>query len=386
MSEKADVEKENTWLLYSDELEKRKVMLKLRALNNDPEHTTKVSYEYLLPVGHEESKMLRIPPEILEKYKDIRLLGTGGTSRVYSLTSKFTDSKVALKITPIINPYFRPLLHAFKISDHLRHFAIPRVLNYFSDDQAEYMIMDLIEGLDLYKLTSLGVLNLTEIIAIIAELCDVVDFLYLNNVIHRDIKPSNIMIGRSHSITLLDFDMATNTNEPFHDNVIMGTMRYAAPETFSPFYASVMSSEVFSIGATLYYCLRNEETRKYVKGHISGRALVDYINHYSGEEFGYGLEILKKEHFDLILMDHLMPEMDGIETLNYIRNSDDENTRKIPVIALTANAVSGMREMFLKSGFDDYVSKPIEIFALRRALENWLPEEKIIRERRDGND
>jgi len=294
MSEKADVEKENTWLLYSDELEKRKVMLKLRALNNDPEHTTKVSYEYLLPVGHEESKMLRIPPEILEKYKDIRLLGTGGTSRVYSLTSKFTDSKVALKITPIINPYFRPLLHAFKISDHLRHFAIPRVLNYFSDDQAEYMIMDLIEGLDLYKLTSLGVLNLTEIIAIIAELCDVVDFLYLNNVIHRDIKPSNIMIGRSHSITLLDFDMATNTNEPFHDNVIMGTMRYAAPETFSPFYASVMSSEVFSIGATLYYCLRNEETRKYVKGHISGRALVDYINHYSGEEFGYGLEILKK--------------------------------------------------------------------------------------------
>ena len=97
------------------------------------------------------------------------------------------------------------------------------------------------------------------------------------------------------------------------------------------------------------------------------------------------LEILKKEHFDLILMDHLMPEMDGIETLSHIRKSDDENIRKIPVIALTANAVSGMREMFLKSGFDDYVSKPIEIFALRKALENWLPEEKIIREG-EGND
>ncbi len=98
------------------------------------------------------------------------------------------------------------------------------------------------------------------------------------------------------------------------------------------------------------------------------------------------LEILKKERFDLILMDHLMPEMDGIETLTRIRNSDDENIRKIPVIALTANAVSGMREMFLKSGFDDYVSKPVEILALRRALENWLPEEKIIRERGDNND
>lgn len=98
------------------------------------------------------------------------------------------------------------------------------------------------------------------------------------------------------------------------------------------------------------------------------------------------LEILKKEHFDLILMDHLMPEMDGIETLTHIRNSDDEYIRKIPVIALTANAVSGMREMFLKSGFDDYVSKPIEIFTLRKSLENWLPEEKIIRERGDGNE
>ena len=98
------------------------------------------------------------------------------------------------------------------------------------------------------------------------------------------------------------------------------------------------------------------------------------------------LEILKKEHFDLILMDHLMPEMDGIETLTYIRNSDNENIRKIPTIALTANAVSGMREMFLRSGFDDYVSKPVEILALRRALENWLPEEKIIRERIDSNE
>ena len=98
------------------------------------------------------------------------------------------------------------------------------------------------------------------------------------------------------------------------------------------------------------------------------------------------LEILKKERFDLILMDHLMPEMDGIETLTRIRNSDDENIRKIPVIALTANDASGMREMSLKSGFDDYVSKPVEILALRRALENWLPEEKIIRERGDDNE
>lgn len=91
------------------------------------------------------------------------------------------------------------------------------------------------------------------------------------------------------------------------------------------------------------------------------------------------LEIIEKEPFDLILMDHLMPEMDGVETLTHIRNSDNENIRNIPVVALTANAVSGMREMFIKSGFDDYVSKPVEIPALRKTLEKWLPEEKIIK-------
>ena len=126
----------------------------------------------------------------------------------------------------------------------------------------------------------------------------------------------------------------------------------------------------------------NEMNLKVAKGLLKKyKSSVSTVS--SGKEC---LEILKEESFDLIFMDHLMPEMDGIETLGHIRNSDDENIRKIPVIALTANAVSGMREMFLKSGFDDYVSKPVEIFALRKALENWLPEEKIIRERGDDNE
>ena len=93
------------------------------------------------------------------------------------------------------------------------------------------------------------------------------------------------------------------------------------------------------------------------------------------------LEILRdgKEQYDLIFMDHMMPEMDGIDTLRLLRGDADAYYSKIPVVALTANAVSGVREMFFKEGFQDYVSKPIELSQLEKVLKNQLPEDMIIR-------
>ncbi|MCL2767901.1 MAG: ATP-binding protein, partial [Synergistaceae bacterium] len=74
------------------------------------------------------------------------------------------------------------------------------------------------------------------------------------------------------------------------------------------------------------------------------------------------IEAVKTKNYDLVLMDHRMPEMDGVETTDRIRGLGSMNPfyRSLPIVALTANAVSGMREMFLKSGFDDYLSKPID--------------------------
>ncbi|MBO4494654.1 MAG: response regulator [Clostridiales bacterium] len=93
------------------------------------------------------------------------------------------------------------------------------------------------------------------------------------------------------------------------------------------------------------------------------------------------LDILKNEeqHFHLIFMDHMMPELDGIDTLRLIRKMDDEYFKTVPVIALTANAVSGVRDMFIKEGFQGYVSKPIELAQLEKALKSSLPEDMIIR-------
>jgi signal transduction histidine kinase/CheY-like chemotaxis protein/HPt (histidine-containing phosphotransfer) domain-containing protein len=96
-----------------------------------------------------------------------------------------------------------------------------------------------------------------------------------------------------------------------------------------------------------------------------------------------GLEsigMVKKRRYDLVLMDHMMPGMDGIEAAAAIRAQEAErNEKNVPVIALTANAVSGMKEMFLEKGFSDYLSKPIEIAKLDEMMSRWIPAEKQIK-------
>ena len=80
-----------------------------------------------------------------------------------------------------------------------------------------------------------------------------------------------------------------------------------------------------------------------------------------------------KEDYDLILLDHMMPEMDGIETLKEIRRLNRKSSKECIIIAFTANAVSGARDMFLQEGFDEFISKPVELMELERVLKKSLP-------------
>ncbi len=90
------------------------------------------------------------------------------------------------------------------------------------------------------------------------------------------------------------------------------------------------------------------------------------------------LKMLQKESVDFIFLDYMMPEMDGIDTLKNIRALGVHGLDKIPIVALTANAVSGAREMFLEAGFDEYLSKPIERDKFEKILREYLPKDKII--------
>jgi signal transduction histidine kinase/CheY-like chemotaxis protein len=109
---------------------------------------------------------------------------------------------------------------------------------------------------------------------------------------------------------------------------------------------------------------------KVVKGLLMPFKL-DVDSAISGPE---AIRLVENNQYDLIFMDHMMPEMDGLETTKRIRKLN--NAENIPIIALTANAVSGIREMFLENGMNDFISKPIEVHKLEEALAKWIPAEK----------
>ncbi|MCM1065145.1 MAG: ATP-binding protein [Eubacterium sp.] len=90
------------------------------------------------------------------------------------------------------------------------------------------------------------------------------------------------------------------------------------------------------------------------------------------------LEKLDKITYDCVFLDHMMPEMDGVETLHKIRQKPGTYFQSLPIIAFTANAIGGAREMFLSEGFDDFIAKPIELSVLERMLRRYIPTQKQI--------
>lgn len=94
----------------------------------------------------------------------------------------------------------------------------------------------------------------------------------------------------------------------------------------------------------------------------------------SGKE---ALEAVTKTSYDVILMDHMMPEMDGVEALHRLRKLKENQNPQAKVIVLTANAAIGSREEYLKMGFDDYLSKPIEAMNLENMIKKYLPKELV---------
>ena len=88
------------------------------------------------------------------------------------------------------------------------------------------------------------------------------------------------------------------------------------------------------------------------------------------------LELVKNNKYDIIFMDHMMPEMDGIETLHHMNEMESNLNKDTPVIILTANAISGARELYMSEGFNDYLTKPIDYDKLEAMIGTLVPEDK----------
>ena len=94
----------------------------------------------------------------------------------------------------------------------------------------------------------------------------------------------------------------------------------------------------------------------------------------SGEEC---LELIKRKPYHLICLDHMMPVMDGVQTLHAIKALEGNPSADVPVIALTANAVAGAREFYLREGFQDYLTKPIDADKFENMLIEYLPDNVV---------
>jgi CheY-like chemotaxis protein len=100
---------------------------------------------------------------------------------------------------------------------------------------------------------------------------------------------------------------------------------------------------------------------------------------------GYeAIEKIKYNMYDLVLMDHVMPGKDGIETTRKVRKLEAEFSegKRLPIVALTINTAVGMKEMFLANGFNGFISKPIVLQEIDKMLKEWLSPEKISRRAR----
>ena len=90
------------------------------------------------------------------------------------------------------------------------------------------------------------------------------------------------------------------------------------------------------------------------------------------------IELCKEKHYDLLLLDHRMPDPDGIRTLELIRNDATSLNRETPAVVLTANAIAGSDKIYSDAGFVDYLTKPLDSALLERTVKKYLPEEKIL--------
>ena len=90
------------------------------------------------------------------------------------------------------------------------------------------------------------------------------------------------------------------------------------------------------------------------------------------------IEMIKSNDYDMVFMDHMMPEIDGVDATKMIRKLGGEKYKKLPIVALTANVVGDAKDTLLENGLNDFLSKPLELKEVERVFRKWLPKDKLI--------
>lgn len=197
-----------------------------------------------------------------DRYKIIDLIAKGGMGAVYRAKDlKLGESLVAVKQTFVgkNQQQMAKILEqeAFLLAN-LLHPALPQVRDLFFNDHGHFLVMQYVEGEDLDEILSRqGKLPVSEVIDWTNQILDVLDYLHTHNppIIHRDIKPANLKLTPRGHLMLLDFGLAKSSTNV---SVRAYTLIYAAPEQITG-HGTVPTSDIYSVGATLYHLLSGKE-------------------------------------------------------------------------------------------------------------------------------
>lgn len=196
------------------------------------------------------------------------LLGAGGMGAVYRARQRGLDRLVALKILPPKfsgDPAFAErFAREARTLARLNHPNIVDVHDLGQTGQLYYFLMEFVDGVSLRQMLQAQRLSPRETLAIVAQVCEALEYAHGEGIVHRDIKPENILLDQKGRVKIADFglskllDTATQAVQLTQPNHILGTMHYMAPEQFENPTAVDHRADLYSLGVVLYEMLTGE--------------------------------------------------------------------------------------------------------------------------------
>jgi hypothetical protein len=208
---------------------------------------------------------------IIPGYEIVDELGRGGMGIVFKARQTKLDRLVAMKVLPAATAGDSTFAERFsREARALARLSHPHIVTVHDFGQAEgqsYLVMELVTGINLRQRLRDGPIPVDEIVPIMRQLCDAVQYAHEEGIVHRDIKPENILFDRQWRVRLADFGLAKLTFRTPADHTltgpwqVMGTWNYMAPEQFDDPQSVDHRADVFALGVVLYEMLTGEVPR-----------------------------------------------------------------------------------------------------------------------------